>query len=756
MQRPFNDAERINQRLDGVGLVVCQTNRDFISDVVKLLRHVHDLPRTLLRIKKVEATYVDWCRLQSTLEAALGVCEQMSHFTQQGDKAEDHRQYIDGLLSPISTQSVYQAHQLVTHAIDTKESFSTQSVVIRHGYDAQLDHERELFENLESELTEAAHRVLEQVPLLQHVSVEYVPQIGYLVAVNRSEIHFLDTVSETDHRNTTALGGGTDAYAQVDTEMWSDSNAGRNYQNPVPSTAATAGTHYANQWEGQQNYQQPLDWNNFENEENGVHNDSPYHKKQRQQQYQSQSQPQSQAPIHSTTSPFQFVYAQEDIHYFKHAIVYELDESIGDIKSIIVDHQKQLLLKLEDDILDQEPSIQQVALMLANLDALISLGTIAFEMKLTRPQIVDDNVIVIKNGRHPLQELTVDCFVPNDTYLTVNKNIALITGPNSSGKSVYLKQVGMMVYLAHLGSWLPCDKAAIGLTDRIFTRIASLESNSNQFSSFSLDLNQVSKMLSQHTSRSLCLIDEFGKGTSPIDGIALLAAVINHFAEKKAKSVFVLHFTEALHPDVLSPAATACVSTFRMDTYTRPIEDFEVDALNSREEVLAQRGQSGSITGGRVSTADSTGYGAYDPTPLFKLRVGVSPSSEGIPCARNAGIPEHILTRAAVIKQCVTTKQAIHPVPTQRASILNNVNVHRLLTIFLMVKDWTVMLYNRIGGSTVTATATGGADQVNSIAEGSADGNNPSTNTNTSSSGTEGVTNFSLLQELKQLIRSHI
>eukprot|EP01035_Chromulina_nebulosa_P020669 gene20669-26798_t len=132
-------------------------------------------------------------------------------------------------------------------------------------------------------------------------------------------------------------------------------------------------------------------------------------------------------------------------------------------------------------------------------------------------------------------ELTVDSFITNDTYISSEHNIAIITGPNSSGKSVYLKQVGVLVYLAHIGCYLPCEKAIIGLTDCIMTRVSCVESTVTPLSSFSIDLCQVNKMFSCATSKSLCLLDEFGKGTTPIDGVSLLAATLQKFVKMKVK-----------------------------------------------------------------------------------------------------------------------------------------------------------------------------------------------------------------------------
>lgn len=118
-------------------------------------------------------------------------------------------------------------------------------------------------------------------------------------------------------------------------------------------------------------------------------------------------------------------------------------------------------------------------------------------------------MVLVKGGRHPLQQLVVDTFIPNDTALGVNEmSAAVITGPNFSGKSVYMKQVGLLVFLAHVGSWIPCEDAIIGVCDRIFTRIESIETCTVPQSTFTIDLNQMTTMLRRCTSKSLLLIDE--------------------------------------------------------------------------------------------------------------------------------------------------------------------------------------------------------------------------------------------------------
>jgi DNA mismatch repair protein MSH5 len=428
--------------------------------------------------------------------------------------------------------------------------------------------------------------------------VEYVPQVGYLVAVQEAELHLLEnSFPELDHLPPASHDDFTD---------WMGPEYGYSHVvEPLPQEA--------------------------------------------------------QLPLGTA---FRFVFQQAGVHYFKHSIVEELDGSVGDIKSDIADRQRTLLIQLEDALLDAECTLQQLSTSLSTLDALISLGTLAVEQRLVAPEIVEQpGAILIKAGRHLLQELTVDNFVPNDTFLTAEKNVALISGPNTSGKSVYLKQVALIVYLAHIGSFVPCERARISLVDRIFTRIASTESVSAPHSAFALVLQQVSRMLRSATPRSLCLVDEFGKGTMPVDGIALLAAVVKHFADRGGAGMFVLHFTEILHDAVLTAEVMQKVSCFRMETMLHRSAEVEGTGVNEGEEYCER-------------------------TPLYVLKNGVATSSEGIPCARSAGVEDAVLRRAAQVKYLVSQRQPIPPVAACSRSLFQNSQHVRLLDLFLRVKDW--------------------------------------------------------------------
>ena len=143
-----------------------------------------------------------------------------------------------------------------------------------------------------------------------------------------------------------------------------------------------------------------------------------------------------------TTDHFEYIYEHDDTLMYKNATTRILDDSIGDIRHEISDMQRIILLQVEDELLECEPGWQQLADMLASLDATMSLGIVANERNFVRPDISENKTIAVKGGRHPLQELTVDRYIANDIFLHEEKHIAIVTGANSSGKSVYLKQIG--------------------------------------------------------------------------------------------------------------------------------------------------------------------------------------------------------------------------------------------------------------------------------------------------------------------------
>uniref|UniRef100_A0A2K6ADF9 MutS homolog 5 n=1 Tax=Mandrillus leucophaeus TaxID=9568 RepID=A0A2K6ADF9_MANLE len=195
------------------------------------------------------------------------------------------------------------------------------------------------------------------------------------------------------------------------------------------------------------------------------------------------------------------------------------------------DQETLLMYQLQCQVLARAAVLTQVLDLASRLDVLLALASAARDYGYSRPRYSPQVLGVrIQNGRHPLMELCARTFVPNSTECGGDKGrVKVITGPNSSGKSIYLKQVGLITFMALVGSFVPAEEAEIGAVDAIFTRIHSCESISLGLSTFMIDLNQVAKAVNNATAQSLVLIDEFGKGTNTVDGLALLAAVLRHW-----------------------------------------------------------------------------------------------------------------------------------------------------------------------------------------------------------------------------------
>ncbi|KAL7436653.1 hypothetical protein ACHAXM_005294 [Skeletonema potamos] len=212
---------------------------------------------------------------------------------------------------------------------------------------------------------------------------------------------------------------------------------------------------------------------------------------------------------------FDFVFVQDNDAFFKNSDMNQLDEEIGDLDAFIKDTEALIVSDLEEDILECESELRSTFSALADLDCILSLAGSAADLNFVKPEIVSDisGVIDIENGRHPLQELIVDDkFIPNDTAMDETNRVLVVTGPNFSGKSCYARQVGVLVYLAHVGSFLPCDSARISIFDQILVNFGDVETCAVPQSTFQRDLTQIAGIFHRSTPNTLVLIDEFGKG----------------------------------------------------------------------------------------------------------------------------------------------------------------------------------------------------------------------------------------------------
>ncbi|KAL7087941.1 hypothetical protein ACP275_13G098900 [Erythranthe tilingii] len=337
---------------------------------------------------------------------------------------------------------------------------------------------------------------------------------------------------------------------------------------------------------------------------------------------------------------FEFAFSDEDgdskKFFYRTAKTRELDNLLGDIYHKILDMERAITRDLVMHVLEFSVPLLKAVTFAAELDCSLSLALVARQNNYTRPILTSESMLEIRNGRHVLQEMTVDTFIPNDTKILDEGRINIITGPNYSGKSIYIKQVALIVFLSHIGSFVPADAATVGLTDRIFCATGSKFMTAEQ-STFMIDLQQVGMMLRHATSRSLCLVDEFGKGTLSEDGIGLLGGTINYFAsfDNPPKVMLSTHLSEIFENGYLLESNK--IKYYTMSVLSPDDKTTEVD----------------------------------DIVFLYRLVPGRALLSYGLHCALLAGVPEEVIKRAASVL----------------LTIGNNTNIERLLHENISAQD---------------------------------------------------------------------
>lgn len=242
-----------------------------------------------------------------------------------------------------------------------------------------------------------------------------------------------------------------------------------------------------------------------------------------------------------------FIFKSNEQFYYKSRFCDQLDIEYNDLYGEIVAHENRICSRLIIFLQEKCLEIQTVVKLAGKFDCLIAMAQVSEERNYVKPEITTEKILSIKNGRHALYEINHQ-FTANDTEINEeNKNfITILTAPNAAGKSVYLKHVALIAYLAHTGCHVPASSAKIGLLDGIFSRIYIAESTYQDSSSFLTDLHQMSRVLMNSTSKSLILIDEFGKGTNSNDGCALLTACLESLAGRKELApltIVITHFS---------------------------------------------------------------------------------------------------------------------------------------------------------------------------------------------------------------------
>jgi DNA mismatch repair protein MutS len=301
----------------------------------------------------------------------------------------------------------------------------------------------------------------------------------------------------------------------------------------------------------------------------------------------------------------------------------EYEEKVLGAKSKALAREKLIYEALLEYLLTQLVELQSTASALAELDVLINLAERADALNYVAPLLVDEPGIDIREGRHAVVEQTLSApFVPNDLHLEPRTSMLIITGPNMGGKSTYMRQIALIVLLAHIGSYVPASAATIGPIDRIFTRIGAADDLAGGRSTFMVEMTEAATILHHATANSLVLMDEIGRGTSTFDGLALAWATAEHLAnQSKALTLFATHYFEL----------TALPETFMN------IGNVHLNAVEHGDSVVF----------------------------LHKVNLGPANQSYGIQVAQLAGVPNTVIRRAKQklrdLEQHAITQKALQP-----------------------------------------------------------------------------------------------
>ena len=278
-------------------------------------------------------------------------------------------------------------------------------------------------------------------------------------------------------------------------------------------------------------------------------------------------------------------------------------------------YEKKLYLELLHSLLPELDELKECARALATLDVFNSLACCAQQYHYCRPTFSDQIGIKIVSGRHPVAECAIEKeFIPNDLYMDEQRRILIITGPNMGGKSTYMRQTALIVLLAHIGAYVPADKATIGPIDRIFTRIGAADDITSGRSTFMVEMTETANILNNATAHSLILMDEIGRGTSTFDGMSLAWACVAHLAEhNRALTLFASHYFEL----------TA------LEQHYKTVHNVHIDAIEHKEKIIF----------------------------LYKVKTGPANKSYGLQVARLAGVPESVVSVARLKLHQLETQQ---------------------------------------------------------------------------------------------------
>ncbi len=292
----------------------------------------------------------------------------------------------------------------------------------------------------------------------------------------------------------------------------------------------------------------------------------------------------------------------------------EMEEKLIGAEEKCIALEYECFLGIRKTLSDNIKRFQNTAHAIALIDVLRSFAAVAYERNYVRPVMTSSGDLEITGGRHPVVESFVkQSFVKNDTALSDKESIMILTGPNMAGKSTYMRQVALIVLMAHMGCFVPADSAKICIVDKIFTRVGASDNLASGQSTFMVEMNEVANILSNATQNSLLILDEIGRGTSTLDGLSIAWSVVEFISSRiKAKTLFATHFHELSE----------------LEGVVEGVSNYSITVKEMGDTVIF----------------------------LHKIVRGGTDKSFGIEVARLAGVPIDVTERAKAIMQSLVEK----------------------------------------------------------------------------------------------------
>ena len=305
-----------------------------------------------------------------------------------------------------------------------------------------------------------------------------------------------------------------------------------------------------------------------------------------------------------------------------------LENQILGAEEKVITLEYNIFIQIREKIEQNLQRLQKSANIIACLDVLCSLATVAEDLNYVMPIVSDNGEINIKDGRHPVIEkmLSSGSFVQNDTYLNTDSDrLAIITGPNMAGKSTYMRQVALITLMAQIGSFVPASYAQIGVVDKIFTRVGASDDLSMGQSTFMVEMMEVASILRDATKKSLVILDEIGRGTSTYDGLSIAWAVAEYISDKEkcgAKTLFATHYHELTE----------------LEDKLEGVKNYSIAVKEKGEDIIFLR----------------------------KIVEGGTDESYGVHVAKLAGVPQNVTKRANEILKSLERKNLMNQKAKQK------------------------------------------------------------------------------------------